>query len=79
MSPFVIGAWSSSSLPKATDVTGKNAAPIVAAPAATIPFVKNSRRFVACFTLLPDFFIILPVYPKNRVRIVCITRFADVT
>jgi hypothetical protein len=75
----VIGAWSSSSLPKAAEAPGNSAAPIVAAPAATIPFVKNARRFVTRFTLLSGFFIIFPLYLKNRVRIVCITRIAELT
>jgi hypothetical protein len=38
-------------------VPGNIDAPIVAAPAATIPFVKNARRLVGRFILISDFFI----------------------
>ncbi|HEY1471927.1 MAG TPA: hypothetical protein VGF61_23005 [Candidatus Acidoferrum sp.] len=67
MSSFVIGAWSwsSSSLPKAAAVPGKSAAPMVVAPAATIPFFKNDRRLLALLKTLPFSFIAI-----SRTRIV---------
>jgi hypothetical protein len=43
---------------------GKSDAPIVAAPAATIPFVKNARRLVGRFILISDFFMDFSPFPK---------------
>jgi hypothetical protein len=48
MSPFVIGALSSSR-PKAGNPPVNSPAPTVAAPAAIIPFLKNERRFAGRF------------------------------
>ena len=38
--------------------------------------VENARRLVGHFIPLSDFF---PLYPGNRVRIVCIRNFAELT
>jgi hypothetical protein len=38
---------------------------MVAAPAATIPFVRNVRRFVPRFMLFSDFFIVSPLLQEN--------------
>ncbi len=57
MSPLVIGERSSSSHAKAKGLPGNIAVPIVAAPAATIPFFKNDRRFLALLKMLPFSFI----------------------
>ncbi len=63
MSPFVIGAPSSSPL-NAAEVPGNRDAPIVMAPAATIPFVRNARRLVGRFVLFSEFFIAFPLFLK---------------
>jgi len=63
MSPFVIGALSPSPL-NAVEVPGNRDAPMVAAPAATIPFVRNARRFVGRFMLFSDFFIAFPLFQE---------------
>src|SRR6266436_3622851 len=63
MSPFVIGAPSSSPL-NAAEVPGNRDAPIVTYPAATIPFVRNARRLVGRFVLFSEFFIAFPLFPK---------------
>jgi len=63
MSPLVIGAPSSSPL-NAAEVPGNRDAPIVTAPAATIPFVRNARRLVGRFVLFSEFFIAFPLFPK---------------
>jgi hypothetical protein len=37
---------------------------MVAAPAATIPFVRNERRLVGRFMLFSDFFIAFPLFQE---------------
>src|SRR5437667_12819909 len=63
MSPFVIGAWSSSCPAKATGEPGNFAVPIVAAPAATIPLFINDRRFLEPLKTLPFSFIAISFSP----------------
>jgi hypothetical protein len=57
MSPFVIGNSSSSSRSKADKLPGNTPAPIPAAPAAIIPFLRNMRRLAALVRTVPDCFI----------------------
>jgi hypothetical protein len=45
-------------------VPGNRDAPTVAAPAATIPFVRNARRLVGRFMLFCDFFIAFPLFQE---------------
>jgi hypothetical protein len=51
--------------PNAAAVPGSRDAPMVAAPAATIPFVRKARRFVPLFMLFSDFFIVSPLLQEN--------------
>jgi hypothetical protein len=57
ISPFLTGLWSASSRPNAAKLPGRSPGPIVAAPAAIIPFRKNNRRLLEFLRTLPDFFI----------------------
>src|ERR1700674_4495683 len=61
MSPLVIGARSSSfrSPAKADKLPGKSPAPIEAAPAAIMLFLRNSRRFLPLFDTFTSFFMLL--------------------
>src|SRR5579859_1630043 len=65
MSPLVMGERSSSSS-NARNSPGSNAAPMAAAPAATIPFCKNLRRFDR-LSVLPAFFIAFSLVLDNPV------------
>src|SRR6266851_3208220 len=55
MSPLVIGARSSASAKAAEPETSPT--PAVIAPAATMPFFKNDRRFFRPLNAVPSFFI----------------------
>src|SRR6266851_2637075 len=58
MSPLVMGGPALVSVwPKADSPSASKPAPTVAAPAATVPFFKNVRRFVLPANTLTSFFI----------------------